>query len=103
MTIDEWSSEGKRITDESALSRVRQVLEEESPLIIEHRFYRGASAPHRFVCDDAEKFESYLREKTKAGDSFWLWRYQDLCKDDNVFERGKIPDAAGRVPLGGAY
>ena len=103
MTIDDWSGEGKRITDESALSRVRQVLEEESSLIIEHWFYRGSSAPHRFVCDDADKFESYLREKTKAGDLFLLWRFDDSCKADNVFEEGKIPDAAGRVPLGGAY
>lgn len=103
MTADEWTVDGKRITDHEVLSRLRQILDEESALIVEHRFYRGARAPHRFVCEDFDALQEYLQKDTRPGDSFHLWRFEDCCRDDNVIGDGKIPDSAGRVPTGGAY
>lgn len=103
MTIDEWTADGARITDSEVMRRLRRVLEDESPLIVEHRFYRGARAPHRFVCDDPDDFEEYLRGHAHAGDSFYLWHFEDCCRDDNTFATGKVPDSQGRVPKGGVY
>src|SRR5262249_44487709 len=35
---DEWTIDGPRITDAEVLGRLRRIIEEESPLIVEHRF-----------------------------------------------------------------
>ena len=101
--VDEWTTEGSRITDSHVLSRLRAVIDDESALIVEHRFYRGSRAPYRFVCDDADELEDYVRKNAQAGDSFFVWRFDDCCKDNLVVERGKVPDSRGRVPVGGAY
>src|SRR5580765_2361100 len=100
MNDDGWTIDGKRITDPGVLLQLRSVLEDESPLIVEHRFYRGASAPHRFVCDSFETLERYLATNARPGDHFWFWRYEDCCRDDNSIEHGKVPDSEGRVPSG---
>ena len=100
---DQWSVDGNRITDPEILSGLRRILEDESPLIVEHRFYRRASAPHRFVCDSFDELEEYLRNAGRKGDSFYFWRYQDCCRDDNHVEAAKVPDEEGRTPSGGAY
>jgi hypothetical protein len=63
----------------------------------------GSRAPHRFVRSDFEALERYLRTETSPGDSFYFWRFEALCTDETVTLRGKVPDAMGRVPEGGAY
>ena len=103
MNADHWSTDGVRITEKSVLNRIRLIIEHESAVIVEHRFYRGSRSPHRFVCDDYDALEAYLREHTARGDSFYVWHFERCCRDDNVSETGKIPDPAGRVPTGGAY
>ncbi len=65
---DEWTVDGARISPE-LLARLRSIIEDESAVIVEHRIYRGASAPRRFVCDDADELERYLVTSTKPGDS----------------------------------
>ena len=45
----------------------------------------------------------YLAEAVRPGDSLWLWRFDELCRDDNSLAHGKVPDDRGRVPKGGAY
>jgi hypothetical protein len=102
MGVDEWTTEGHRITDEM-LAGIRKMIENESALVIEHRFYRGARAPHRFICDDYSALEAYLRNNAVPGDSFWFWSFEDCCRDDNSVASGKVPDTHGRVPKGGAY
>jgi hypothetical protein len=102
MDEDNWNTEGVRITDPANLERLKHILEEESPLLVEHRFYRGSGAPDRFVCTNFETLERHLK-KAAAGDSFWFWSLEDCCRDDNSALHGKVPDAAGRVPEGGAY
>jgi hypothetical protein len=100
---DGWSESGARITDAQVLERLRKVLEEQGAVIVEHRFYRGARSPSRYVFDSFEELEAYLREKTRPGDSFYMWSFEATCTDDKVLEHGKVPDAQGRVPKGGAY
>jgi hypothetical protein len=53
--------------------------------------------------DDAEQFEGWLRDKTSAGDSIYVWAYSDVCRDDNAVAAGKRPDDDGEVPARGAY
>jgi len=93
---------GASTTDVERLARLRSVLEE-SFVIVEHRFYFGSRAPHIFVVDNFDDLDAYLREKTRPGDSLWFWRYDELCRDDNPITHGKVPDARGLVPDGGAY
>lgn len=100
---DVWIADGDTITSREVLDRLRHVLDTESALIVEHRFYRGSSSPWRFVCEDVATLEEYLRTKARAGDSFYVWSFEDCCREDNTVGRGKIPDSEGRVPLGGAY
>ena len=100
---DQWTTDGARITDPERLERLQHILEKVSPVIIEHRFYRGSSAPHRFVTDNFDKLTEYLATKTRPGDSFYMWLFEDCCRDDNAAEVGKVPDEHGRVPRLGAY
>ena len=102
MSDDQWTVAGSRITDE-LLHRLQSMIENESDLIVEHRFYRGGRAPHRFVCSDFSELARYLKTRAAAGDSFLFWRFEDCCRDDNSVESGKLPDSQGRVPTGGAY
>jgi hypothetical protein len=103
MMSDEWTVDGNRITDDDVLSRLRETIESESALIVEHRVYRGSRSPSRFICNEFESLERYLRENTQPGDSFYIWRFEDCCRDDNVAEAGKVPDSEGRIPRTGAY
>jgi hypothetical protein len=101
--VDPWTTDGSRITDAEVLARLRWILDAESPLIVEHRFYRGSRAPTRLVFDDPDRFEEYVRAEARPGDAFYVWRYDELCRDDNAVASGKVPDADGRTPVGGAY
>lgn len=99
----EWTTTGARITDPEVLSKLRQILDGETPLIIEHGFYLRATAPYRFVCEDYDALMEYLRTKTSPGDRFYFWRFDPICHEDNTVAIGKVPDDLGRVPIGGAY
>ncbi len=102
MTLDTWTADGARISSE-VLSRLRSIIDDESALIVEHRVYRGASAPRRFVCDDFDELERYVLKSTKPGDSLWFWNFENCCRDDDSVAHGKTPDEQGRVPMSGAY
>jgi hypothetical protein len=93
---------GPSIADDERLDRLRRVLDE-SAVIVEHRFYFGATAPHRFVVDDFDYLRAYLSDKTRPGDSLWFWRFDEICRDENPITHGKVPDERGLVPEGGAY
>lgn len=97
---DEWGA-GPNILDAQTLAALRSALEE-TPLIVEHWFYRGSRSPDRRIFDDFEALEEYLRA-APPGDLFWIWRYDSLCRDDNALVHAKRPDADGTVPAGGAY
>ncbi|HEY1812577.1 MAG TPA: hypothetical protein VGG74_09550 [Kofleriaceae bacterium] len=101
-TGDEWSTDGDRV-DAQLVQRLREMIERESTVVVEHRFYRGARAPHRFVCNDIAELERYLSCGVTPGDSFYFWHFERCCRDDNVLERGKMPDEHRRVPKRGAY
>ena len=98
---DEWGPWPFSLGDKT-LELVRAALEE-TPVIVEHRFYRGSRAPERLVFDEFDALAAYLRSKAHAGDASWMWRYSDLCLDENRLAWGKIPDAAGEAPKGSAY
>lgn len=102
MADSTWTSDAS-IVDAGALDRLTRVIDDESPLVVEHRFYREARAPFRFVCDDPDELKHYVETEARPGDSFYFWKFEDCCRDDNVLYSGKRPDAEGRVPVGGAY
>lgn len=102
MSAQRWTSDGNRITDEAVRTKLR-VIAARSALIVEHRFYMGGRAAHSFVCEDVDELEAYIAAHASPGDSFWVWDYVAVCRDDNAAVTGKVPDAEGRTPVGGAY
>lgn len=103
MAQDEWVAAGPVLTAPEVLALLRRTIESASPLVVEHRHFQGAKAPTRFVSDDFEELARYLRAETCPGDSFVIWRFDLCCNDSNILTTGKMPDADGRVPKGGAY
>lgn len=100
---DVWSSRYPSILMDSTLASVRHFLESVCPLIVEHKHYRGASAPTRLVFDDADEFEQYLKAHSVPGDLYRIWRYDECCRADNAIVAAKYPDADGRTPETGPY
>jgi hypothetical protein len=98
---DSWGP-GPSILASDTLAALRSALAQ-TPLIVEHRHYRGASAPDRLIFEDADALEEHLRERTRPGDAIWVWRFDALCRDDNALAHGKVPDVDGSVPAHGAY
>lgn len=92
-----------RINSPESLAAIQSCLESQGPIVVEHRFYRGACAPHRMVFDEFEKFAEYLNTQTFAGDSIWVWSFDAVCREDNSLTHGKCPDEHGEMPERGAY
>ncbi len=72
-------------------------------LIVEQCFYRGGSCPRIYGFDDFEEFEEHLNEYPIPGDYFNVWSFNDVCKSDQTIADGKLHDADGCIPQGGAY
>ena len=98
---DGWAI-GPNFLDQATLAALQAALEE-SPVIVEHRHYRGASAPERRIFDEYEDVRAYLATAVRAGDAIWVWRYDRVCTDRAAVLHGKLPDAEGAVPARGAY
>jgi hypothetical protein len=99
---DEWGTQTPSILSPERLEVIRGVLEQ-SPVIVEHWFYYGSCSPDRLVFDDYDQLDEYLRTKTRPGDAIHVWRFDELCRDDNELTYGKCPDANGLTPKRGAY
>jgi hypothetical protein len=101
--MDTWIADPNHLDNPDLLDRLRAILADESPVVVEHRYYRGARAPSRFVVDEFDQLIAYLREHAIAGDWFYFWHFSRCCTDDNVLASAKKADASGRTPKGGAY
>jgi hypothetical protein len=93
---------GPSILSSENLAALRAALEL-TPLIVEHWFYYGGRSPERRIFEYSEDLEAYLGAHAKPGDDIWVWRFDVLCQNDNTLTHGKVPDADGNVPAGGAY
>jgi len=100
---DKWSPDGEKITSPEKLAAIKQVLEKDGPVLVEHKFLRGARAPHTAVFDDYEDFIGYLTEHARAGDKITVWNVWPFMRDTTPIVRGKCPADDGAVPEGGAY
>lgn len=47
---DEWIRDDAKTLTEPFLSELRELADLHTPLIVEHRFYRGSRSPYWFVC-----------------------------------------------------
>jgi uncharacterized SAM-dependent methyltransferase len=99
---DDWSNSGANILAPELLTEIRNLLERQ-PVILEHRLYRGSSAPLRLIFDEYEDFLNHLKSHARPDDRVLIWGYSDLCRDDNELVDAKYPDPMGRTPRGGAY
>lgn len=87
---DGWTLEGEDILSPENLALLESKFRQ-SPLIVEHRFYRASSSPSRLVLEDFEEFMEYLNLKACAGDHILVWDFEALCRDNNLTARGKCP------------
>lgn len=99
---DGWGHSARNILSEERVSLIRITLEE-SPIILEHWFYRMGRSPQRSVFEDYETFMDYLDKSVSPGDALHVWRFDKLCLDDNTLTDGKYPDEDGMVPERGSY
>lgn len=99
---DDWTTDGRKITAPETLAAIRRCLVD-SPIIVEHWFYRGSRSPNRLIFDDYDGFLDYLNTRTSAGDLIHVWSIAPLCRHDNELAYGKCPDENGLVPRRGAY
>jgi hypothetical protein len=51
------------------------VFDEEGPVIVQHRLYRGASAPDRYVVKDFDELTEHLAKRASAGDIIDVWSF----------------------------
>jgi hypothetical protein len=100
---DDWVAHGPKITALESLDAIRRCLDGAGPIIVEHWFYRGSSAPERMIFDEFEAFAAYLDAHASAGDAIHVWSFAAVCRDENTLTSGKCPDDAGLVPTRGAY
>lgn len=100
---DIWSKKIRAVTDPELRGKLIKEMEDRGPVIVEHRFYRGASGPMWTVISDIEELDLMIEKHSRLGDDFWFWSFLDVCKDDNALGRGKVPDSEGRTPERGPY
>jgi hypothetical protein len=100
---DEWTPDGQKILSDENLAVLRKTLEDVGSVIVEHRFYRGSRSPDRLVFDDFDDLLEYVRSRSRPGDAFSVWSFEELCKDENTLAYGKYPDVDGCVPKRGSY
>ena len=97
---DDWRP-GPHIAAPEVVARVEAGLAR-GPLIIEHRHYRGASAPTRLIIEEWEEWTAFTAT-LQPGDAVYVWPYLEVCSEGNALIQVKAPDARGRVPRGGAH
>jgi len=100
---DEWTCDGERITAPEKLAAIKKVLEKDGPILVQHKFLRGARAPHEAVFDDYEEFLSYLSEHARAGDKISVWSLWPFMRDTPALAHGKCPAEDGTILKRGAY
>lgn len=99
---DNWTTDASVILSLENASAIREALDR-SPIIVEHRFYRGGSSPSRIAFDDYEDYSAYLAEHGRAGDIINVWVWEDVCNEGSRIVSGKCPDDDGYVPTKGGY
>ena len=101
---DEWSVDGRKITDPDSLAAIRDLLNTGGgPVLLEHRYLRGAHSPDNHVFQDFEDLVAYLGENARAGDNIYVWNLESFIRDAQPLAYGKCPDADGAVPKKGVY
>jgi hypothetical protein len=99
---EQWEADHENFYKPEVLERIKAAIEE-APLIVEHWYLFGGSAPKRVVFDGFEELVNYLHEHTKPGDLLYCWDFSVVCPHGTALAAGKVPDEAGRGFKGGAY
>jgi len=100
---DDWGQSNPSITEEMTLKRILGALDQGRLLLVEHRFYRAASAPDWTVFSDYDLFKEYLKERCHAGDAIHVFDITDSIQDGKQLVYGKCPNEKGETPAKGAY
>lgn len=99
---DGWHPDGRKILSGENVAAI-QAKFNEGPIIVRQWFYRAARSPEVYSFSNYEDFEEHLQDHAKPGDAFDVWSFHDVCLYENMLTQGKLPDADGCTPKGGAY
>ena len=91
----------KSILSADQLAAIRNHIETRGHIAVVHWHWCGARSPTPLGFSDFDQFLEYLRESGMPGDAFDVWPFPDDY--DRRLAEGKIPDANGNIPTGGAY
>jgi len=96
----EWRTDGKKILDAGNVRAIQEHLETVGAIAVLHWHFCGASAPTPLAFVDADDFDEYVRTKAQPGDAFDV---RPFPYSGATVAEGKVPDADGYTPVGGAY
>ena len=85
---------GEKITSPEKLAAIKQVLEKDGPVVLEHKLFRGARSPHVAVFGDYEELMDYLGEHARGGDKIRVWSLWPCMRDTAQLPR--VPEADAR-------
>jgi len=90
MIVFKWSLEGEKITSPEKLAAIKQVIEKDGPVLLEHKFLRGARGPHVAAFGDYEELMDYLVEHARAGDKITVWSLWGFMRD--TAQLARVPE-----------
>nr|WP_315491634.1 hypothetical protein [uncultured Rhodoferax sp.] len=96
-----WSTNGANIMAPDQLATVRDHLDRVGPIAVLWWHYYGSRAPTPLAFGDFEVFMEFLGTEPQEGDAVDVWAFPSY--DSPCIAEGKIPNALGQVPEGGAY
>ena len=89
------------ILSPAKLEAIRQHLETRGFVAVLHWHWCAGRSPTPLGFADFDEFMRHVRTHGRAGDAFDVWPFPD--ENVPVIAEGKVPDADGRIPTGGAY
>lgn len=99
---DDWTTEGAKVLAPDFLAPLLQeTCKHGGGLVVEHRHYRGGSAPSMCVLDSLDALVEYVITTAKPGDAIWTWSYSELCRRESALSHdiAEEPDEEGRTTL----
>jgi hypothetical protein len=100
---EQWTADGPNILAADNLQRIRAILDDEGPILVERAVYKGGGGREWRLFEELDAFRRYLEQETFAGDRIAIWSANQVLTDATIRVFGKCPDDNGQVPRGGAY
>lgn len=99
--LPKWSTDGPNIMAADQLAAVRDHIDQVGFVAVLWWHYYGSQAPTPLVFGDFAVFMEFLKTEPEEGDAVDIWPFPS--DSGQCIAHGKMPNALGQVPEGGAY